>query len=73
MSKAFKKVASPIASLFKTPDIPQAAVKEPEVMPLADEEALARARKRTAAKKGTGRASTVLSLGAGAGKKTLGG
>jgi hypothetical protein len=57
----------------KMPGIPKT-----EVMPLADEAALAAARRRQAAKKGSGRASTVLtggsSLGStGAGKKTVGG
>ena len=70
MGGLVKKVISPITSIFGAPAVP--VIPETEVMPIADEEALAAARKRTAAKKGSGRASTVLSLGSGAGKKTLG-
>lgn len=56
----------------KMPELP-----ETKVMPLADEAALAAARRRQAGRKGSGRASTVLTgdkkLGSSAGRKTLGG
>lgn len=64
-----------ISDIFKSPDVPE--LTEPSVMPIADEQALAAARRRQAGRKGTGRASTVLTggkkLGTGAGRQTLGG
>jgi hypothetical protein len=59
------------------PDMPE--VPETKVMPIADEQTLAAARKRQAGRKGTGRASTVLTgakkLGnsIGGGRTTTGG
>ncbi len=69
--KEMHELSDPLG-LFTAPDAPELP-EAPGVMPIADEEALARARKRTAARKGAGRASTVLTLGAGGGKTTVGG
>lgn len=76
MSDPIKKVVgglgvTKVLDMFKAPEMPD--IPEAKVMPLADEEALAKARKRSGAKRSSGRASTVLSLGSGGGTKTLGG
>ncbi len=57
-SKAVRKVKE----TFKTPDTSEvsAVLDEEQVMPVADEAALAAARKRVAATKRGGRASTIL-------------
>lgn len=84
MSKKVKKVAKDVLNPFTglklaakeigdalMPDMPKP--EETPEMPLADEEALARARRRTASARRGGRASTILSSGLGGGGKTLGG
>lgn len=80
MADAVKKVTklsgiSLLSDMFTSPDVPELA--EPTVMPIADEQALAAARRRQAGRKGSGRASTVLTggkkLGTGGGRTTLGG
>lgn len=69
-----EEIGDPLGIFPSTPEAPDLEKIAPtQVMPVADERALATARKRAAARKRGGRVSTVLSLGAGAGKKSLGG
>jgi hypothetical protein len=77
--KKVEKITKPIMGALGlgVPDIPE--IPEAKVMPIADEQALAAARKRQAGRRGTGRASTVLTgakkLGnsIGGGRTTTGG
>ena len=77
MGKAVNKIIK-VGSLgildLEPPEMP--GIPEAKVMPIADEQALAAARKRQAGRKGSGRASTVLTggnLGSGTGRRKLGG
>jgi hypothetical protein len=77
MGKVVKKVtdvfSKTIVGGLLGGDEPKApTLDQPEAAPIADEDALAKARRRTAATRSSGRASTVLTSSGGSGNK-LGG
>jgi hypothetical protein len=69
MSKVVKKVLSPITSILGGDEPKMPTLEQPEAAPVADEEALARARRQTASQRTSGRASTVLTSSGGSGRK----
>lgn len=60
MGGTVKSAVKAVTSIFDTPKPPEEVAEDPTTAPVADEEALAQARRRTAATQRGGRASTFL-------------